>query len=242
MVFLENSRLPRRPIDHQALGRMRYADALDLQRRLWRLRAEGRIADRLLTVEHDPVFTIGRRGSLDNLLVSEEALRAEGIELFEIERGGDITYHGPGQLVAYPILDLREYDRDVRKYVGGLEEAILRTLDAFGIVAGREAGRPGVWVEGRKIASIGVHVRRWVTMHGLALNVEIAASHFAMIRPCGLDVRTVSMADLLGDVPSLGAVCEVLVDRTSEVFGWRVRSIDRIEQEERGVVGSTAVG
>jgi len=209
---------------------------LALQRSLRERRANGSIGDLLITVEHDPVLTIGRRGSRGNLLVAEDDLAAEGICLFEVERGGDITYHGPGQLVVYPIVDLRDHGRDLHGYVEGLEEATIRTLRAFGVDGRREPGLPGVWTDAGKIASIGVHVRRWITMHGLALNVAVERRHFEMIRPCGLSVRAVSMCEITEVSVGLRDVTERFLDEACEVFGWTFELVgsDEIARWSRG--------
>ncbi len=183
-------------IGHLRLGRQAYGITLELQRTLHAKRCADRIGDVVISVEHDPVFTIGRRGSRDNLLVPEAEARANGIQIFDVERGGDVTYHGPGQLVVYPILDLRGFGKNVHWFVESLEEAVLRVLEELGIDAVLRDGYPGVWVGRRKIASIGVHVKNWVSYHGLALNVAVNPQHFGMIRPCGLPVKTVSINDL----------------------------------------------
>jgi lipoate-protein ligase B len=168
------------------LGRSRYTDALALQRELQVRRKAGEIADTLLLTEHQPVFTLGRFADGGNLLVPGEMLTARGIDLVHVERGGDITYHGPGQLVAYPILDLRGFGRDVHRYIRGLEETAIRLLAEYGVQGERRKGTPGVWAGTRKIASVGVHISRWVTMHGIAINVDMDLSPFALINPCGL--------------------------------------------------------
>jgi len=220
-----------RAVGHVALGRAGYAEILALQRRLRDRRIEGTIGDLVLTVEHEPTFTVGRRGSRANLLVAQEALDAAGIQVFEIERGGDITYHGPGQLVIYPILDLRGYGRDLRGYVERLEETTIRTIARFGVEGRRDSAMPGVWVDGGKIASIGVHVRRWVTVHGLALNVDVDRDHFAMIRPCGLDVTAVSMSDFVDAPVDLATVRSAFLEAAADLFGWSIAAVDRGEIE-----------
>jgi lipoyl(octanoyl) transferase len=173
---------------------MGYGDAFALQQQLVAERKQSLIPDQFLVVEHPHVLTIGRNGHLENLLVSEDVLRARGVEFCETDRGGDITYHGPGQVVGYPILDLREWKRDVVAYVRGLEQALMDALAEFGIAGGRVAGATGVWVEDRKIAAIGVHLSRWVTSHGFALNVDTDLSFFRLIVPCGLTKPVTSMA------------------------------------------------
>lgn len=154
------------------LGTIDYGRCLDLQNRLWRARLERRIPDTLLMLEHPPVMTTGKAGKLENILVSREELAARGISLFFTDRGGDVTYHGPGQLVAYPIFDLRERGRDLHRFVFDLEEAIIRTLRDFNIEGGRDEGHPGIWVEKAEIAALGLRASRWVTTHGLALNIN----------------------------------------------------------------------
>lgn len=224
-------RSSRRPVAHLALGRADYGDVLNLQRMLRDRRSAGSIGDLVITVEHDPVFTIGRRGSRSNLLVTREALEQEGLRIFEIERGGDITYHGPGQLVVYPVIDLRDYGRDLHGYVERLEEAAIQTLATFGIGGRRMPGFPGVWVDRRKIASVGVHVRRWITLHGLALNVNVDPRYFAMIRPCGLSVEATSISGIVGEPVGLDAVAERFLTQAEFVFGWRLVPVDRDEME-----------
>jgi len=172
---------------------MGYCEAFALQQRLVAERKQGLIPDQLLIVEHPHVLTLGRNGHRENLLVSDDVLRQRGVEFCETDRGGDITYHGPGQIVGYPILDLREWKRDVVAYVRGLEQALIDALAGFGIAGDRVAGATGVWVDGRKIAAIGVHISRWVTSHGFALNVDTDLSFFQLIVPCGLTKPVTSM-------------------------------------------------
>jgi lipoate-protein ligase B len=175
---------------------MDYGEALELQRELAASRQQGGVADQLLLVEHPHTITMGRNGRMENLLASDAALESAGISFYPINRGGDVTYHGPGQLVGYPILDLREWKRDVGAYVRGIEQTIIDTLADYGISAGRIAGLTGVWVNERKIAAIGVHIGRWVTSHGFALNVSTDLSYFRYIVPCGLTKPVTSMAQL----------------------------------------------
>jgi lipoate-protein ligase B len=181
------------------LGRLPYAEALALQRALRLQRVSGTLPhDLLLLVEHDPVYTLGRGTQATSLPVSPELLRASGAEVVEIERGGDVTWHGPGQLVGYPIIHLSQHREDLHWYLRTLEGALIGALDALGLRGGREAGKTGVWVEGRKIASIGIHVKQWVTLHGFALNVHPDLAWFSRIVPCGLDgVTMTSVAEEL---------------------------------------------
>jgi lipoyl(octanoyl) transferase len=175
------------------LGRTGYAEAFEMQRLLAEQRKRAEIPNQLLFVEHPHVITLGRNGQLQNLLASEEVLRRAGIEFHETDRGGDITYHGPGQIVGYPIFDLREWHRDVGKYLRAMEQAIIDTLAEFDIQAGRVEKATGVWVKGAKIAAIGVHLSRWVTSHGFALNVSTDLRYFQYIVPCGLTKPVTSM-------------------------------------------------
>lgn len=219
---------------HLPLGRCGYREGLSIQRRLHARRLAGEIPDVLITVEHDPVFTVGRSGSDASILAPSESLAREGIEVIEVERGGDVTYHGPGQLVSYPIVDLRGYGRDIKGYIHRLEQAAIDTLASFGISGSRRPGHPGVWVDGRKIASIGVYVRRWVTMHGIALNVATDPAHFAMIRPGGLDVEAVSMSELIGRGVDLDEVRPVFLSKISSLFDWRLKetALDPLLEED----------
>jgi lipoyl(octanoyl) transferase len=178
------------------LGRMRYGDALAIQKDLVEQRKQGLIPDQLLFVEHPHVITQGRNGHAENLLASEAALCSAGIEYYPTNRGGDITYHGPGQIVGYPIVDLREWKRDVVAYVRAIEQVIIDALAEFGIVAGCVTGCTGVWVEGKKVAAIGVHISRWVTSHGFALNHTTDLRYFQYIVPCGLTKPVTSMHEL----------------------------------------------
>ena len=199
------------------LGRIDYAKALELQQDLARQRKQGQIGDQLLLLEHAHVITLGRNGRMENLLAGEEVLRRAGISFYPTDRGGDVTYHGPGQLVGYPILDLREWKRDVIGYVRAIEQVIIDTLAEFGINAGRIPKLTGVWVEGRKIAAIGVHLSRWVTSHGFALNVNTDLSYFQYIVPCGLTKPVTSMAQF-GVRASLEEVSQDLAGHFGRVF------------------------
>lgn len=177
----------------ERLGVMPYATALDLQREVARARIAGTIAeDVLLLVEHPPVVTMGRSAKEQHLLASAELLAARGVERFDVERGGDVTFHGPGQLVGYPIIDLKRHKRDLHWYLRQVEEALIVALADFGIPGERSVGQTGVWTQGRKIASIGVHARDWVTWHGFALNVTTDLSYFDLMVPCGIQSVTMT--------------------------------------------------
>jgi lipoyl(octanoyl) transferase len=199
------------------LGRVTYAEGLQLQEQLIAARKAGDIADHLLLLEHPHVITMGRNGQMENLLASDEILDRAGISFYPTDRGGDVTYHGPGQLVGYPILDLRDWKRDVGAYVRGIEQVIIDTLADYGIEAGRIPKLTGVWVGGRKIAAIGVHLSRWVTSHGFALNVHTDLSYFQYIVPCGLTKPVTSMAQL-GVRATLPEVSRILAVHFGRVF------------------------
>jgi len=220
------------------LGRMRYREAWALQQELVDLRKQDRIPDQFLVVEHPHVVTLGRNAHQENVLASEEILSKAGIELCATDRGGDVTYHGPGQIVGYPILDLKQWRRDVGAYVRSLEQVVIDTLAGFGIESGRVADCTGVWTNGppnrlesdpcaagslrcahvpQKIAAIGVHLSRWVTSHGFALNLDTDLSYFRYIVPCGLTRPVTSMAKM-GAITSRAAVTRVLAENFGRVF------------------------
>jgi lipoyl(octanoyl) transferase len=182
------------------LGRVPYAEALELQRSIARDRISGAISqDVLLLMEHPPVITLGRSSKGKNLTASPEFLESRGVELFEVERGGDVTFHGPGQLVGYPIIDLKRHRQDLHWYLRSIEQALINALADYGIPGERNTSYTGVWTRGKKIASIGVHARDWVTWHGFALNVTTELSYFNLIVPCGIDgVVMTSIARELG--------------------------------------------
>ncbi|HEY7332992.1 MAG TPA: lipoyl(octanoyl) transferase LipB [Candidatus Limnocylindria bacterium] len=206
----------------ERLGTVPYLPAWELQDELAAQRRERRIGDRLLLLEHFPVYTIGRGGDEANLLATPARLREIGAEFVRIDRGGDITFHGPGQLVAYPIVELRD-PLDLRRYVRALESAIVDTAAAFGVAAGRVEGLTGVWVEGeRKLAAIGVRVRRAVTTHGLALNVNTELRWFDEMIPCGIrDKEVTSLARELGQAVPMGEVEAALAPALARHFGVR---------------------
>jgi lipoyl(octanoyl) transferase len=209
------------------LGRMDYSVAWELQQDRAAQRKAGAIPDQLLIVEHPPVLTMGRNGDMKHVLASPEILERAGIALHHINRGGDVTYHGPGQIVGYPILDLREWKRDVVAYVRALEQVLIDALADCGIAAERNPGKTGVWSGGAKVAAIGVHISRWVTTHGFALNVETDLSHFGYIVPCGLAEPVTSMRALGATAATAGRaeVVSRLVEHFGRVFGMEVREL-----------------
>ncbi|HIE44458.1 MAG TPA: lipoyl(octanoyl) transferase LipB [Candidatus Omnitrophica bacterium] len=201
------------------LGLKDYQEVYNLQKEFVKKRYKGKIADTLILTEHSPVFTIGRTGSIKNILAPLEELRKEGIDIYEIDRGGDITYHGPGQIVGYPIIDLRGYQKDIHLYLRRLEEVLIQLLRNFGIEAIRIERMSGVWVKNKKIASIGVGVSKWITYHGFCLNLNPNMSHFAMINPCGLGKPLTSMEEQLnGELPQRREIEEKLVSYFKKVF------------------------
>jgi lipoyl(octanoyl) transferase len=205
------------------LGRVDYASALQLQQQLAADRKQGLIPDQLLLLEHPHVITLGRNGHLENLLADDDTMARAGIAFYPTDRGGDVTYHGPGQLVGYPILDLRDWQRDVGAYVRAVEETIIATLAEYGIAAGRIPKLTGVWVGERKIAAIGVHLSRWVTSHGFALNVSTDLSYFQYIVPCGLTRPVTSMA-ALGVRASLDEVGAKLAVHFARIFDCKMEN------------------
>jgi len=210
------------------LGLMDYRKAWDLQHDLWSRRVEGELPDLLLLLEHPHVFTLGRRGNRSHLIVSPEVLEAMKIPIFHVERGGDITYHGPGQMVVYPILDLKDYGYRLIRYIDQLEEVILHVLKDFGIEGRRDPSNRGVWVNSEKIASIGVAVKRWVSFHGFSLNYETDLKYFDLINPCGLvGKKMTTMAKVLGERVSKERLSERIICYFKEVFKkeWEAREL-----------------
>jgi lipoyl(octanoyl) transferase len=202
------------------LGVVPYGEALSLQERCHAARKEGLIPDTLLVLEHPPVITMGRTAKQENLLVDGPTLAARGVELYEAARGGDITYHGPGQLVGYPIFDLEAHRKDVHWYLRSVEESLIRALAEFGLKGERVSGRTGVWVGDEKVAAIGVGVRRWVTWHGFALNVSTDLDAFSLIVPCGIrDKGVTSLNHLLSREVEAAEVIEAVLRSFTEVFG-----------------------
>ncbi len=211
-----------RPLEVRRLGRVPYGEALELQRRLVEARRAGDAPDTLVFVEHPHVLTLGARtrGARTNILATPDRLAALGVEVFETGRGGDVTYHGPGQIVGYPILDLRPDRCDVHRYVRDLEEVLIRTAADYGIRAERVRGLTGVWVGSEKLAAIGVRISRWITSHGFAFNVATNLDYFKLIVPCGIADRGVtSLARLVGRAVPLTDVQDAMTVHFCEVFG-----------------------
>jgi lipoate-protein ligase B len=211
------------------LGTVPYAVALELQRDLARRRIAGEIdEDLLLLLEHPPVVTLGRTAKGAHIVSSPDRLRARGVEVYEVERGGDVTFHGPGQLVGYPIFDLKRHRRDLHWYLRQVEEALIIALAESGIDAERNVGYTGVWTRGRKIASIGVHARDWVTWHGFALNVTTDLSFFDLIVPCGIpQVQMTSVTRELRSAVTMDQVCDMVTRAFGQVFALEPRVASR---------------
>lgn len=208
-------------------GIREYNQAYELQQHISLLRQQMLITDTVIFLEHYPCFTIGRHGGFNHILAGNEVLRDEGISIYETDRGGDITYHGPGQLVCYPIIDLKGYGRDVHRYARNIEEVVIRTLKKFSIDAGRREGYPGVWVGKEKIAAEGITVSRWVTMHGIALNVCPLLKHFSLIVPCGIsDFGVTSMEKLLGCQVDINQVRREMQTEFEQVFAIKLEDIN----------------
>lgn len=210
-----------RELEVRYLGQVPYGSALELQRELVRSRRKGEIPDQLLLLEHPHVITLGTAATSDHVLIGEEERRLLGIELFEIGRGGDVTYHGPGQLVGYPILDLKPDRCDLHRYVRDLEEVLIRLISGYGIEASRKPGMTGVWVGDEKVAAIGVRVSSgWITSHGFALNVATDLRFFDAIVPCGIREHGVtSLERIAGRSPDLERVMDRIAERFAGVFG-----------------------
>jgi lipoyl(octanoyl) transferase len=214
-----------RELHVRSLGTMGYADALALQACLVVDRKADRIPDQLLLLQHPPVITLGAksRGDRTHVVASDAVLEEHGVEVVEAGRGGDVTYHGPGQLVGYPIIDLKPDRCDVHRYVRDLEEVMIRAAAAFGVTAGRVAGLTGAWVGNDKLAAIGVRISRWVTSHGFAFNVSTNLDHFDFVVPCGIRDRGVtSLERLVGRRVPLDAVELAVAQSFAEVFGRRL--------------------
>jgi lipoyl(octanoyl) transferase len=223
-------------MDVKRLGIIGYEEALALQQRLVEDRKAGRIGDQLLLLEHPAVITLGVRTRSDrsHVLATPEALAARGVGVYETGRGGDVTYHGPGQLVGYPIIDLKPDRCDVHRYVRDLEEGLIRAVAEFGISAARVPGLTGIWVADAKLAAIGVRISRWVTSHGFALNVNTDLSNFQLIVPCGITGKDVtSMERLLGHSIGMDEVCDAVSRAFQHVFLRPAAALERATNTHR---------
>jgi lipoyl(octanoyl) transferase len=208
-----------RPLHVRRLGTVEYEDGLDMQKLVAEARGKDLIPDTLLLLEHPRVITLGRGAKEENLLGTREELRERGYEIYETNRGGDVTYHGPGQIVGYPILDLKPDRKDVRKYVTALEELMIRVAADYGIKAERVAGRTGIWTPQGKLGAIGVHISRWITTHGFAFNVTTELSDFGAIIPCGIsDAGVTSLSQLLGRALPLAEVEDRFIAHAAQIW------------------------
>ena len=222
-------------------GRVEYGSAFAWQRATAEAVAAGRAAEAVALLEHPPVYTFGVRGKREHLLATPEALAARGAEIVDTDRGGDVTFHGPGQLVAYPILDVRGRKLGAGGYVRRLEAAVVATLEAFGVRGERVAGRPGVWVGGEKIAALGVRISRGVSRHGLALNVSTDLEWFDLIVPCGIvDAGVTSLERALGVAPEMRAVEDAFARAFEQAF--EIELVEHIEKREPELAAGEAAG
>lgn len=205
------------------LGLIDYAEALKIQREFVSRRRLNEISDSILIAEHGSVFTIGRSGSRKNLLVDEGILKKEGISVLDVDRGGDMTFHGPGQLVAYPIIDLKGRGKDLHNYLRELEEAAILFLEKYGIAGKRIKDATGVWVDNKKIASIGIAARDWITYHGLSININLDKKFFAMINPCGMKgIEVTSLKEILAKTIPMQEAKKLFMGEFDNVFGHAV--------------------
>ena len=210
------------------LGIEEYGKAFELQKKLNQARRNKTIPDTVILLEHYPCFTVGRKGGFDHILVNGQFLEQEGIKVYETDRGGDITYHGPGQLVCYPIFDLNGFGSDVHSYARRMEDALIRTLEFFGIAADRRSDYPGVWAGAAKIGAEGIGIQQWVTMHGVALNVSPDLRHFSFIIPCGIyNLGVTSMKELLGHEVDMVLVKNEMRRQLSTIFNLSLQDISR---------------
>lgn len=225
-------------------GFLDYPASYRILQALARRRIAGLIDDVLMLVEHSPTLTVGRSGGFQNIKVPRDQLARQGIKVYEVDRGGDVTYHGPGQLVGYPVLDLKRHGRDIHLYVRRLEEVIVKSLAIYGIKAGRRENHPGVWVGRDKIAALGVAVKNWVTTHGFAFNISCNLDHFRLIVPCGIaDGGVTSLARQLGKDPDFREVSRVVREMFASVFDVDLKkvSLEELAGPEAGAASGEAL-
>lgn len=218
-----------RKLDYSDLGLVDYKIAWDLQKEIFNLRLNDELNDTLFLLEHPHTYTLGKVADKENLISNEDQLKELGINVYEIDRGGDITYHGPGQIVGYPIIKLTDWKQDTHEYLRGLEKVIMKTCSEYGISTERNSKYTGVWIGSKKIAAIGIKVSRWITMHGFAFNINTELNYFGGIIPCGIrDKEVTSLQKELGREINLSEVKEKLVDNFKNVFGY-----DQFELREK---------
>lgn len=216
------------PLTASVLGLTDYGEALSLQENLLKLRQQGIINDLLLLLEHHPTLTLGAKADHSNIIAPESVLKANGVNIYKVNRGGDVTYHGPGQIVGYPIMDLKNFDRDALDFFRRIEETFIQLLkQEYGIAAGRNWDYPGVWVNGEKITAIGCSIKRWVTMHGFAFNVNTNLDHFRWINPCGTGRGVTSLQKILGCSQDLDNLYKQVMEYFSAVFNVELLILDK---------------
>lgn len=201
------------------LGLIGYREAFNFQQEVLQQRIKGERPDTLILCEHFPVFTLGRLGKPENILADRDTLNKLGLEMISVNRGGDITFHGPGQLVIYPIFDLAEYGKDLRSFLNSLEQVAIEFLRYLGCFAYSRSGFRGVWVGNKKIASIGIGVKKWVSFHGLAINISTALDFFSLIKPCGLDISMTSLSQEIVSEVDMALAKELIIDKFKDTFG-----------------------
>lgn len=225
------------------IGLIDYEEAWELQKELLELRFQKKISDTLLFVEHPHTYTLGKIARRENLISSKSFLKEKGIKVFDIDRGGDITYHGPGQIVGYPIIDLTEWKKDTHEYLRALEEIIIKTCGYYGLTAGRNPKFTGVWIEDRKIAAIGIKVRHWITMHGFAFNINTDLTYFTGIIPCGIkDKDVTSLEKELNQKIDVEEIKKVLLDNIKSIFNYKKINILSKEELYTSALTPTRVG
>ena len=225
--------MPTKTCTVRKYGIFPYADAWEMQKQLVQSIQKGEATDALILLEHPPVFTIGKSGKDANLLIDKNVLDKVGAEVFHVDRGGDITYHGPGQLVGYPIMNLRKYKCDIKWYINRIEEVLIRTVAHYGIEAGRIKGLTGVWVGDNKIAAIGARISKWITSHGFALNVNTDLDYFRLIVPCGIrDKGVTSMSKILGNSVDIEDVKDRVTAEFGETFGCKMTQESLLVKDE----------
>jgi lipoate-protein ligase B len=201
------------------LGRIDYEESYKIQREMVRRRCSGEIEDSIILAEHNEIFTVGRTGEMDNVLISGDILSSSGLKVLRVDRGGDVTFHGPGQLIAYPIIDLKNAGRDLHSHLRDLEEVAIRFLHDYGVSADRIPGKTGVWVSGKKIASVGVGASNWVTFHGMSININCSLKFFSMINPCGMkDVEMTSLERIKGQEIRMADVKNSIIKHFEGIF------------------------
>ena len=227
--------MPKRKCYVLNLGLIDYKKAYKLQKHLAGARKARRIDDLLLLLEHPPVITLGKGAKRENILASPQTLAQEGIEVLEVDRGGDVTYHGPGQLVGYPIINLGNYEKDVHQNLRNLEEVLIRLLKEYNLEPSRKEGYTGVWVGDKKIASLGIKVSRWISYHGFSLNINPSLRHFSLIKPCGLPPEKItSLKRLLERGIDISEVRQKLIKQFGDVFSIEMREVkwDQIQSKQ----------